>query len=346
MKDAALARQDGGFDACFAAVGAHLSNRVEIPAADATRILDASVLLRGMEEGAPRPLIGRRVAVYGGGNTAVDAARTVKRLGVEEAWIVYRRTRATMPAHDFEVREAVEEGVQLRWLRTVQRVEPGRIIVERMVLDENGKARPTGELEALDADTLVLAVGQNADLSAVDGAPGVHVSDGVVDVDAHMMTGNAGLFAGGDMVPGERTIAVAVGHGARAARSIGAWVGSTTSPATVAPPLASFESLNTWYYGDADAAAQPTLDAHRRRTTFDEVHAGLDEAHALLEARRCLSCGHCFECDNCYGMCPDNAIVKLGAGCGFRIDLDYCKGCGICANECPSGAIAMSDEPS
>lgn len=89
---------------------------------------------------------------------------------------------------------------------------------------------------------------------------------------------------------------------------------------------------------------QPTLDAVRRATTFEEVHAGLDQTHALLEARRCLSCGHCFECDNCYGMCPDNAILKLGAGRGFRIDLDYCKGCGICANECPSGAVDMVAE--
>ncbi|MGH7298548.1 MAG: NAD(P)-binding protein [Polyangiaceae bacterium] len=344
VPDVARAQQDGGFDACFAAVGAHLSNRVEIPAADAARILDAAVLLHDLEDGAPAPCIGRRVAVYGGGNTAVDAARTVKRLGAEEAWIVYRRTRATMPAHDFEVREAIEEGVQMRWLRTVQRVEPGRIVVERMVIDDNGKARPTGELETLDADTLVLALGQNAELSAVDGASGIHVSDGVVEVDPRMMTGHTGLFAGGDMVPGERSIAVAVGHGARAARSIDAWLGSTTSAAAPAPPLATFESLNPWYYGDADAAVQPTLDAQRRRTTFDEVHAGLDEEHALLEARRCLSCGHCFECDNCYGMCPDNAIVKLGPGRGFRIDLDYCKGCGICANECPCGAIDMLAE--
>ena len=344
VDEAARARIEGGFDACFVAIGAHLANRTEIPASDATRILEATALLRGMDEGEAPPRIGRRVAVYGGGNTAIDVARTVKRLGAEEAWIVYRRTQATMPAHSFEVREAIEEGVQVRWLRTVQRAEPGRIVVERMELDGAGRACPTGELEALDVDTLVLAIGQNVDLSVVESAPGVRVVDHVVQVDERMMTGHSGLFAGGDMVPCERTIAVAVGHGANAARNIDLWLGAAKSGSSIEPPLASFDSLNSWYYGDADQAVQPTLDALRRSTTFDEVHAGLDEDHALLEARRCLSCGHCFECDNCYGMCPDNAIVKLGPGRGFHIDLDYCKGCGICSNECPSGAIAMVDE--
>jgi NADPH-dependent glutamate synthase beta subunit-like oxidoreductase len=344
VDDAARAKDEGGFDACFAAVGAHLASRVEIPTTDATRILEATTLLHGLEDGASRPRIGRRVAIYGGGNTAIDVARTVKRLGAEEACIVYRRTQALMPAHDFEVREAIDEGIQMRWLRTVQRVEPGHIVVERMEIDEHGKARPTGEVETLDVDTLVLAIGQNVDLSVVEKVEGVRVVDRVVEVDAHMMTGHPGLFAGGDMVPCERTIAVAVGHGAKAARNIDAWLRATALHAPAESPMAAFESLNPWYYGDADAAVQPTLDALRRRTTFDEVHAGLDGEHALLEARRCMSCGHCFECDNCYGMCPDNAIVKLGPGRGFRIDLDYCKGCGICSNECPCGAIAMVDE--
>ena len=344
VSDAARAKAEGGFDACFVAIGAHLANRVEIPASDATRILEATALLHGMEESGERPRIGRRVIVYGGGNTAIDVARTVKRLGAEEAWIVYRRTRAQMPAHDFEVREAIAEGVQMRWLSTIQRAQPGHIVVERMELDPSGKACPTGELETLDADTVVLAIGQNVDLSAIEKAPGVRVVDRVVEVNAQMMTGHPGLFAGGDMVPCERTIAVAVGHGEKAARNIDAWMRAATCESVPEPSLADFESLNPWYYGEADPAVQPTLEALRRRTTFEEVHGGLDEEHALLEARRCMSCGHCFECDNCYGMCPDNAIVKLGPGRGFHIDLDYCKGCGICSSECPCGAIAMVDE--
>jgi NADPH-dependent glutamate synthase beta subunit-like oxidoreductase len=343
IEDAGRAKDEGGFDACFAAIGAHLANRVEIPSSDASRIVDALGLLGAAETGE-RPRIGRRVLVYGGGNTAIDAARTVKRLGAEEACIVYRRTQAQMPAHPFELREAQEEGIHIRWLRTIQRLEPGRAIVEQMEIGPDGKAHPTGRLEALDADTVVLAIGQDVDLAVVERASGVRVIDRVVQVDERMMTGHEGLFAGGDMVPCERTIAVAVGHGERAAQSIDSWLTWATAPARVEPPLADFASLNPWYYGDADAAVQPTLDALRRRTTFDEVHGGLDEHNALLEARRCLSCGHCFECDNCYGMCPDNAIVKLGPGRGFRIDYDFCKGCGVCAAECPCGAIAIVPE--
>jgi Pyruvate/2-oxoacid:ferredoxin oxidoreductase delta subunit len=213
-----------------------------------------------------------------------------------------------------------------------------------MEVEETGKAVPTGELETLDADSIVLALGQNVDLSILEKTPGVKVHDRVVEVDERLMTGHPGLFAGGDMVPCERTIAVAVGHGAKAARNIDAWLSQREVVASPPQPLAAFDTLNTWYYGDADASVQPVLDAACRRTTFGEVHGGLDEEHALLEARRCLSCGHCFECDNCYGMCPDNAIVKLGPKLGFRVDLDFCKGCGMCARECPCGAIRMVDE--
>lgn len=343
VEDAARAKADGRFDACFAAIGAHLANRVELPSRDAGHVIDALALLRDVE-GAEPPRVGRHVVIYGGGNTALDAARVAKRLGADDACIVYRRTRAKMPAHAFEVQEALEEGIQMRWLSTIDHVEPGRVVVERMELGADGKLSGTGELETIDADTVVLAIGQNVDLSVVARAPGVAVVDRVVAVDERMMTGHEGLFAGGDMVPSERTIAVAVGHGAKAARSIDAWLAGASVAAQPERPLATFEGLNPWYFGDAEAAVQPTLEAARRTESFAEVRAGLDEEHALLEARRCLSCGHCFECDNCYGMCPDDAIIKLGPGRGFEIDYDFCKGCGICASECPCGAIAIVPE--
>ena len=342
VTDLTSALPDGGFDAAFVAVGAHIGKRAYIPAGDSAKIMDAVTMLRGMEDDSP-PLLGRRVAVYGGGNTAMDAARTARRLGATDAVVVYRRTRDRMPAHESEVTEALEEGVTIRWLSTVARADEGRLLIEKMRLDESGFPQPTGEFDDLDADCLVLALGQDADLSVLEGVPGVTFSGGVVDVGPDLMTGHPGVFAGGDMVPAERTVTVAIGHGKKAARNIDAWLRGTTR---VAPPrhdLAAYGALNTWYYADAPATVRPRLDTARRITTFDEVTGGLDESTALFEARRCMSCGNCFGCDNCYGVCPDNAVIKLATG-QYEIDYDYCKGCGICATECPCGAIEMEPE--
>ncbi|RPI43123.1 MAG: glutamate synthase [Betaproteobacteria bacterium] len=333
----------GAFDAAFLAVGAHIAKRAYIPAGSAAKVLDAVSVLRSME-GEDAPLLGRRVVVYGGGNTALDVARTAKRLGAEEAIIVYRRTRERMPAHDFEVEEALQEGILIKWLSTIRQAGEGTITVEKMVLDDKGFPQPTGELDTIEADALVLALGQEVDLSLLEGVPGLVVEDGVVRVDANMMTGHPGIFAGGDMVPAERNVTVAIGHGKKAARNIDAWLRGTTYQPREKNQRAEFSRLNTWYYADAPQTVQPALDILRRQSSFDEVQGGLDEGNAMYEARRCLSCGNCFECDNCYGVCPDNAVVKLGPGRRFRFEYDYCKGCGLCATECPCGAIEMVPE--
>jgi 2-oxoacid:acceptor oxidoreductase delta subunit (pyruvate/2-ketoisovalerate family) len=338
------AMREGHFDAAFLAVGAHIGKRAYIPAGEAARILDAVALLRSME-GEERPLLGRRVVVYGGGNTAMDAARTAKRLGAEEAIVVYRRTRDRMPAHDFEVEEAEEEGVMMKWLSTIKQADGGKLLLEKMELDETGFPQPTGEVEELEADSVVLALGQEADLSLLDGISGIEVEDGVVQVGPNMMTGHPGIFAGGDMVPAERTVTVGVGHGKKAARYVDAWLRGTEHRPAPKHELATFDTLNSWYYADAPRTVQPQLELARRRSTFEEAVGGLDETNALFEARRCMSCGNCFSCDNCYGVCPDNAVLKLGApGERYAIDYDYCKGCGICVQECPCGAIEMVPE--
>ena len=221
----------------------------------------------------------------------------------------------------------------------------GRLVVERMELDEEGFPQPTGELEELEADSLVLALGQEADLSLLEGVPGLEVEDGVVEVGAEPHDGLPGIFAGGDMVPAERTVTVAVGHGKKAARHIDAWLRGIAYEQPPKHELAAFELLNTWYYADAPRTVQPQLELARRQSTFDEVVGGLDESNALYEARRCLSCGNCFSCDNCYGVCPDNAVLKLAEpGAPYEIDYDFCKGCGICVAECPCGAIEMVPE--
>jgi thioredoxin reductase len=239
--------KSGSFDAAFLAVGAHIGKRAMIPSGDAAKIVDAISVLRSME-GEDKPMLGRRVVVYGGGNTAIDVARSVKRMGAEPI-IVYRRTRDKAPAHDFEIEEALQEGVMVKWLSTIKQAGMGddnrQITIEKMALDDKGFPQPTGEFETLEADSVVLALGQDVDLGLLNGVPGLEVTkDGVVKVGADLMTGHPGIFAGGDMVPAERNVTVAVGHGKKAARNIDAWLrGETYAP----PPkheVAQFEKLN------------------------------------------------------------------------------------------------------
>ena len=330
------------YDAVFLAVGAHIGKRAHVPAAESAKIMDAVSLLEDVELDE-KPMLGRRVVIYGGGNTAIDAARTAKRLGAEEAVILYRRTRDRMPAHDTEVREAEEEGIMMRWLSTIKHVEDGSITVEKMELDENGFPQPTGEFEELGADSLVMALGQEADLSLIENSKHIEINDGVVKVNNQMMTGLEGVFAGGDMVPSERTVTVAIGHGKKAARYIDSFLRGSAYTPPEKHQLATLNRMNTWYYADAPRQVREKLEGPRRASTFDEVVSGLDEESAVFEARRCMSCGNCFGCDNCFGVCPDNAITKIKPG-EYEFKYDYCKGCGLCAEECPCGAISMIPE--
>ncbi len=340
----AAERREGSFDAVFVAVGAHLTQRVDIPARDAGRIVDALSFLRSVASGE-RPSIGRRVAVYGGGDTAMDAARTARRLGAEEALIVYRRTRAQMPAHGEEAEDAEREGVRINWLRTITAFDGPTLTVEAMELDEDGFPRPTGHFEELAADTVILALGQETDTAFLRAVPGVEFTpDGTVVVSSSMMTGCPGVFAGGDMVPAERTVTVGVGHGKKAARHIDAWLRGATAPSGPKHEAAAFDLLHLWYFGDAARRAQPELVPDERVADFGEVLGGLSVKEACYEAARCLSCGNCFECDGCLGACPEDAVIKLGVGHRYRFDYDRCTGCGACFEQCPVHAIEMVEE--
>jgi NADPH-dependent glutamate synthase beta subunit-like oxidoreductase len=345
VTDLAAERADGGFDAVFAAVGAHLSKRVDIPAADTGRIVDALSFLSSVAQGE-RPVIGRRVAVYGGGNTAMDAARVARRLGADDTLIVYRRTRAQMPAHEQEAQDAEREGVRINWLRTITAFDGPDLTVEAMELDGDGFPQPTGRFETLAADTVILALGQEADTAFLRQVPGVEFApDGTVQVSASLMTGCPGVFAGGDMVPAERTVTVGVGHGKKAARQIDAWLrGGGAAAAPAKHPLAEFGLLNLWYFGDAARRQQPEAPPEQRVSGFAEVVSGLSQAEARYEAGRCLSCGNCFECDGCLGACPEDAVIKLGPGHRYQFDYDACTGCGTCYEQCPVHAIEMVPE--
>jgi NADPH-dependent glutamate synthase beta subunit-like oxidoreductase len=344
VEDLDAERQEGRFDAAFVAVGAHLSKRVDIPAQDAGRIVDAVSFLRSVASGE-RPVIGRRVAVYGGGNTAMDAARTARRLGANDALIVYRRTRAQMPAHEEEAADAEREGVRINWLRTITAFDGPELTVEAMELDASGFPRPTGRFETLAADTVILALGQDTDTAFLRRVPGVEFArDGTVRVSPQMMTGCPGVFAGGDMVPAERTVTVGVGHGKKAARNIDAWLRGAPPADQAKHAGVTLGQLNLWFFGDAARREQPQTAPENRMADFAEVVGGLTEQQAVYEAQRCLSCGNCCECDGCLGACPEDAVIKLGPGHRYRFDYGKCTGCGACYEQCPVHSIEMVPE--
>lgn len=333
----------GHYDAVILGLGASISTNVDIPQGDTTHVFNAlSVLSQVSTTGDIQ--IGRKVAVYGGGNTAVDVARSLRRIGAEPI-IVYRRNRDMMPANEEEMDGAIAEGIQVKWLSTISQAQKDGLKIEKMALDENGKPKPTGEYEELPADAVVLAIGQNVDFSAVSKVEGIKIEGDSVIVDTTtMMTDVPGIFACGDMVPGDRTVTAAIGMGKHAARGVNAFLKGTTYTKPAKHDDARFEDMHPWYYTDAPKQVRPEIELARRTSTFDEVQHGLTEENAIFEARRCLSCGNCMECDNCYGVCPDNAVIKLGPGKGYDFNYDYCKGCGVCAQECPCGHIVMVPE--
>ena len=335
----------GGFDATFLAIGAGIGRHVDIPMRDAVRMLDAVSLLHQVAADEP-PQLGRRVVVYGGGNTAMDAARTAKRLGATETLIVYRRDRKHMPARAFEADEAVEEGVRIKWLTSIKEIVGPDLTVERMELDREGRPRPTGRLEKLEADAIVLALGQETDSGFLRTVAGIELAeDGAVTVGPDMMTGYRGVFAGGDALRGEHTVSAAVGHGKKAARHIDAYLRGQRFAPPVKRALVTFGKLHLPLYSDAERREQVRRPLGGRENAFDEVIAGLSEPQGRYEAQRCLSCGNCFECDQCYAACPEQAIAKLGPGSRYRVLYERCTGCAVCFETCPVHAIEMIPEP-
>lgn len=343
VNDVIVEKQQGNFDAVFIAIGAQIGKKTDIPAREAGKILDAVTFLKDVELGL-KPQIGRRVAIYGGGNTAMDAARIAKRLGAEEALIIYRRDKEHMPAHEFEADEALSEGIKIHWLRTIKNLDSTSITVEKMDLID-GKPIPTGTFETLEADSLILALGQDTDTHFLKGIPGIMMNeDGTVVVNDQMMTGSPGIFAGGDMIPSQRSVTIATGHGKKAARNIHAWLLQDTFIKKQNNAIINSDLLNVWFRTQAPAKEQGHVAPVVAILGFDEIVAGYSEGEAQYEAQRCLSCGNCFECDGCYGACPEDAIIKLGPGNRYRFDYALCTGCAVCAEQCPCHAIEMNEE--
>jgi NADPH-dependent glutamate synthase beta subunit-like oxidoreductase/Pyruvate/2-oxoacid:ferredoxin oxidoreductase delta subunit len=370
------------YAAVFIATGAHVGRPLGAAGEDGAGVVPGLEFLKAVNRGE-RPDIGLRVAVVGGGNTAMDCARTALRLGAT-ATVVYRRTRHEMPAIAAEIDEAVREGVVFEFLanpRAFHRVD-GRLIgveCERMELgepDASGRRRPVVSEHgafSIPVDTVFTAIGEDAELDALPA--GVPVNRGGITVNELGDTSSAGFFAGGDVANVDRTVSDALGSGKAAAIGIDRalrtaagetltddgvpelrWAGGNVSmsrwlgddPVHRTSPVnevVRFDDLNPVHFEHRPRhAEQVATPGDTRRLDFSEVNRGLAPGEALAEACRCFNCGVCNQCELCLIFCPDVAISRQPDGKGFDIDLNYCKGCGVCAVECPRGAIVMTRE--
>lgn len=343
VEDVIAERDKGNFAAVFIAAGAQVGRDVEIPVTGkGCNIVDAVKFLEEIEFGNTPKIAGHNVVIYGGGNTAIDAARAAVRLGAETIEIVYRRNREKMPAYDFEVAEASDEGVNLRLLRTIKQIDNRDVTLEVMELNSEGWPVTTGNIEIIQADTIILAIGLNVDTKFLRKIESIKFkSDDCVLVDEHMMTGASGIFAGGDMIPYDRSVTTALGHGKKAARNIDAYLKGAIFNQPEKHELASQDKLHLYYYQKTDRKERSQVGFSERKGSFNEVVLGLTKDEAAHEAKRCFSCGNCFECDTCFNVCPVKAISKLGPGKRYKIDYQKCIRCGLCARKCPCGAIKM-----
>lgn len=347
VEDILAEKAAGNFDAVFLAVGAHKGKLTAIEAKNnPCPVWDAIHFLRAVKTNT-LPKIGENLLVFGGSNTAMDVARTARRLGIKNVVVAYHRSRQRMAAFDFEIEEALEEGVQLKVLRSLVEVDGHAVKLNVVELDASGSPQPTGEVDVVAADMVVFALGQTPETEFLKKVPGIEFkSNGSVLVNDQMMTGCNGIFAGGDMLPYDQSVTIATGHGKKAARHIDAYLRGTTYIKPQKHALASYDKLQNkmWFQEKTPKTEQTLLNADTRVQSFAEVVSGLEQPQAHYEAKRCLSCGNCFECDSCYGVCPVKAITKLGRGKRYKFEQDKCIGCAQCFKICPCAAIEMEKE--
>jgi 2-oxoacid:acceptor oxidoreductase delta subunit (pyruvate/2-ketoisovalerate family) len=370
------------YRAVFLAVGQHRSHRLDVPGEDGLGVLPGLTFLRQVN-GGQRVQVGPRVAVIGGGNTAMDAARFARRLGAPHVSILYRRSRNEMPAIQDEIDETEGEGIHIEYLtapvevlRTAGRVSGLRCMRMRLgAPDESGRRRPepiSGSEYTVEVDTVITALGQEADLSGLEG---VHTAKDLIVINeagatspanpaksagrssrAGRETARQTVFAGGDAATGLGTVAYAIGSGKRAALAIDRLLRGETldgfppltepvhaAPREMDPTVVHFQDLNLAYFEEEPRAPQPQRPAQERIKDMAEVNLGFATSDAQREAERCFSCGTCNGCDTCWLFCPDVAISRSDH-VDYQVNYDYCKGCGVCAEECPREAISIEEE--
>jgi 2-oxoacid:acceptor oxidoreductase delta subunit (pyruvate/2-ketoisovalerate family) len=336
------------YDAVFLAVGA-LAPHTPVEGDVSGHGVEHGVEFLRRVNAGERPVLPARVAVVGAGNTAVDVARCARRLGAAEVTIVSPQDRPgsrpgepaeEMTASPAELAQAEAEGVRLLLRRGVQRlVRSGQhlnglqVAEVDHVFDDGGRFMPAlyeGTETFLAAERVIVAIGQEPDWRGLESLRPDPAK---------------GVFVGGDAGGAARTAATAIGSGHEAADAIMAYLEGRLWVASPRPSPLPFDALHPQYYRRERRSRETQADPAVRLLDFAEVAEGLDAAGAAYEAGRCLNCGACLECDNCWHFCPDAAVIKLGPGNRYEYDYEYCKGCGICAQECPSGHIHMEPEP-
>ncbi|MGZ3604532.1 MAG: NAD(P)-binding protein, partial [Thermodesulfobacteriota bacterium] len=362
------------YQAIFIASGAHQSRSLQIPGEKGKDVLSGLGLLRKINL-AKKGKLGNRIAIIGGGNTAVDVARSIIRMG-KKATILYRRSKEEMPAFEDEIAEAIEEGVKIRYLvnpiRIQQKDSLKRLECLRMELgekDETGRRKPVPVPNSnffIEADSVAIAAGEEIEVSFLP--KGAERKEGIVLTQRDGSTGIKGIFAGGDLTSNQRTVAHAIGSGKKAALAIDCYLKGKDSEETIRqiligegpslstfrylhpeerkmnPHVVAFEELNTDYFEPSKRQKESKGLVKKRIRSFEEVTSALTEHGAVKEAERCFSCGTCNGCENCYVFCPDASVIKTGEMFSHQVDYDFCKGCGICLSECPRGAISFKEE--
>jgi len=358
-----------GYKAFFLGIGAWKSYRLGIEGEDDfPQVLDVLGFLRDVSFGKKiKPA--NSVAIVGGGNAAIDAARTCVRLGCQSVSIVYRRTRSEMPAHFEEIIQTAEEGIHVHQLTIPKRIigNYGKIDFLECTManlgepDESGRRRPVAIPDSeykMPVGAVISAVGQQPDVAGFPGFGDLDINrNGTITVRAHtQQTSAPDVFAGGDAVTGPATVVEAIGGGKRAARAIHSYLRGMAMPVKSLPrPRMAVAPIEMHYTEKAFIQRQeiPLIDLDRRMHTFDQVELGLDEAAAQQEARRCMRCDVCERCGKCVDVCADKlgvAAIKFHhAGESSLILKDYahqlprCLGSGCCVRVCPTGALQMED---
>ena len=343
-------------DALYLALGAARNKR--LPSLDYSQawVCDGAAYLRDAAAGEPVPL-GKRTVVIGGGSAALDAARSARRLG-HDVTLLALEQRAQMPAQTEEVLEALEEGIILmdgaRLDEVIDGGANGITLRCSKVAFVPGVQRGQFTLQPIEgssysfgADAIITSIGQDPDLSVL--GEGFAAEGGLLRTDSQFATSTAGVFAGGDMTSMARFVTEAIGMGKRAAQAIADELQHKGRAAVVAvgarygdEPLVPLAAISTYYHPKTERARTTLLDVQERLSRDAEVQLGLELEQALAESERCFSCGTCINCDNCVVYCPDMAVKRDGDG--YLVLTDYCKGCGLCVKECPTGSMMMQEE--